>query len=146
MIAVVDSSVVVKWFVAEEDAELALDLRGRSLAAPDLLFAECVNVFWKKVRRDEYSAADAGLAIKALERSRIALSPCNGLAWRAHELSLALDLPAYDCFYLALCEARQLPLITCDLRLAKAVAAKPSATTATIVMLANWKARLNVTT
>lgn len=146
MIAVIDSSVVIKWFVDEEGAELALGLRHLPVTAPDLILAECVNVFWKKVRKGEYSAADAALAIRSLERASIALVPCHGLAVRAHKISLLLDHPAYDCFYLALCEHRGLPLITSDGRLAKAVAARPAATEASIIMLADWKTYLNAQT
>jgi len=144
MIAVVDSSVVIKWFVDEEDAELALDLRRLALVAPDLILAECVNVFWKKVRKGEYAAPDAALAIRSLERAGIALVACHGLAVRTHEISMQLDHPAYDCFYLALCEARGLPLITSDGSLAKAVAEGRTATNASIILLPEWKTRLNV--
>lgn len=144
MIAVIDSSVAVKWFVAEDDAALSLDLRSLPLTAPDLILAECANVFWKKVRRSQYRAADAARAVSILEVSNIALVPCKGLAVRALELSIALEHPTYDCFYLALAEQRQLPVVTADAKLAAAVARRPDQTAASIVMLQNWKVRLNV--
>ena len=51
---VIDASVAVKWVIEEEDTTQALALRGRALAAPDLLIAECANILWKKVRRNEF--------------------------------------------------------------------------------------------
>lgn len=141
MKAVVDSSVVVKWFVKEKDAEASLDLRFLPLAAPDLLLVECANVFWKKVRKDEYAADDAVMAIRALERARISLSPSHGLAGRAFEIGRALDHGVYDCFYLALAERLGLPLITADAKLA--TKATPDLTSVRVLGLSNWKTVLN---
>ena len=140
MKAIIDSSVVVKWFVKEEDAEASLDLRFIPLAAPDLLLVECAHVFWKKVRKNEYAADDAAMAIRAIERARISLSPAHGLAGRAFEIGRALDHAVYDCFYLALAERLGLPLITADTKL------KTKATdfaSVQILSLSNWKTVLN---
>ncbi|CAN5408388.1 hypothetical protein BH10PSE2_BH10PSE2_25160 [soil metagenome] len=142
MIAVVDSSVVVKWFVDEKDAGLALDLRLRPLAAPDLLLAECANVFWKKARRGEYTSDDAALALRAIERAPILISPSIGLTGRAFDLALRLEHPAYDCFYLALCEQLALPFITADDKLQRKVASA-SSTAVSVLTLREWKSALN---
>lgn len=51
-IFVIDASIAVKWVVEEDGTENALALRGRTkLIAPNLLTAECANIFWKKVQR-----------------------------------------------------------------------------------------------
>lgn len=144
MIAVVDSSVVIKWFVDEDDAPISLGLRVLPLVAPDLVLAECANVFWKKVRRGEYAPEDAAQALRALELSTLTLEPSRTLAVRAFELAHALDHPAYDCFYLALAERQRLPVITADRKLATSVTRKPDVVSASIIMLPDWKARLNV--
>jgi len=144
MIAVVDSSVVIKWFVDEDDAALSLGLRGLPLVAPDLILAECANVFWKKVRKGEFAATDAAQAMRVLERSSLTLDPARGLAVRALELAHMLEHPAYDCFYLALAERRGLPVITADGKLEKALVRKPQQVSVPIFMLKDWKARLNV--
>lgn len=141
MKAVIDSSVVVKWFVKEQDAAASLDLRFHPLAAPDLLLVECANVFWKKVRRDEYAADDAAMAIRALERAHISLSPAYGLAVRAFEIGRTLDHGVYDCFYLALAERLGLPLITADTKLM--TKATPDRTSVRVLTLSNWKTVLN---
>lgn len=144
MIAVVDSSVVIKWFVDEEDAPLSLGLRSLPLVAPDLILSECANVFWKKVRKGEYAAAEATQAMRVLERSSLTLDPTRGIAVRALELAHALEHPAYDCFYLALAERRGLPVITADGKFEKALARKPQLVSVPIIMLPDWKVRLNV--
>lgn len=144
MIAVVDSSVVIKWFVEEEDSSLSLGLRVLPLLAPDLILAECANVFWKKIRKGELDAADASQALRILELSALVIEPSRGVAVRALELAEVLEHPAYDCFYLALAERRGLPVITADAKLAKAVGRKSTEVSVPIIMLSDWKVRLNV--
>ena len=45
------------------------------------------------------------------------LAPLSALLPRAAALALELDHPIYDCFYLALSEARTAPLVADDRRL-----------------------------
>ena len=52
-----------------------LALRRHSLAAPDLLVAECANILWKKVRRNELADEEATLAARLLARADIDLMP-----------------------------------------------------------------------
>ena len=68
MTFVVDASVAIKWFLPElyGDAALRLLREGHSLVAPDLLFPEVGNVLWKRVRRREATAKEAGAALDAL--------------------------------------------------------------------------------
>ena len=141
MKAIIDSSVVIKWFVKEDGADESHDLRFQPLAAPDLLLVECANVFWKKVRRQEYQADDAVLALGAIERANISLSPAYGLASRAFDIGRALDHAVYDCFYLALAERLSLPLITADAKLmSKATLER---TSVRVLNLSNWKTVLD---
>lgn len=142
MIAVIDSSIVIKWFVDEPDAALALDLRFHPLAAPDLLLAECANVMWKKVRRDEYDGDDAAAVVRAIEHANIALSPALGLTGRAFDIARTLGHAAYDCFYLALAERLVLPFVTADQQLVRKVAAS-TATSAKTLHLTEWSVVLN---
>jgi predicted nucleic acid-binding protein len=66
---VIDASVAVKWVIEETGTEAALSLRrGAKLIAPELLVAECANVLWKKVRRNELSRDEAHLAARLLHR------------------------------------------------------------------------------
>ncbi len=53
------------------------------------------------------------------------LTPLRELADEAAEISLGLNHPVYDCFYLALARRESAPLVTADKRLAAAAQALP---------------------
>lgn len=117
---VVDSSVAIKWFVSEDDSEDALRLRDRHrLVAPDLLIAECVNAFWKMARRGEMTAEEAVLACQGLRLTDVTLTEMMDLSVLAGTMAIAIDHPAYDCFFLALGAAEGLPYVTSDLSFAR---------------------------
>ena len=63
---VIDANVAVKWVVTEPGSELADPLLDCALVAPDLLFAECANILWKKVRRSELTKEEAAVAAQTL--------------------------------------------------------------------------------
>jgi predicted nucleic acid-binding protein len=64
---VIDASIAVKWVVEEDRTAEALALRQRSkLIAPQLLVAECANILWKKVQREELLKKEALLAARLL--------------------------------------------------------------------------------
>ena len=115
---VIDASIAVKWVVEEEGSEEALRLLGRSrLIAPELLVAECANILWKKVRRDELSSEEALLAARLLQSADLELTSTRSLMERATQIAIELDHPAYDCIYLALAAERDCPFVTADERL-----------------------------
>jgi predicted nucleic acid-binding protein len=120
----IDSSVAAKWFLAEDGADRAALLAGSDdmLCAPDLLIAEVGNVFWKACRQARASAESAVHAMKLLPSFFDELIPHGEHAERALDLSLTLDHPIYDCFYLAIAEARQAPLVTADGKLIRKLA------------------------
>lgn len=113
---IIDCSVAIKWFVAEEGQNAAEALIGEALIAPDLLLPEISNVVWKKWRIKEIGQEQAQLALQAV-LSFVELVPASGFADRALEIAIELDHPAYDCFYLALSEFQGVPLVTADGRL-----------------------------
>jgi predicted nucleic acid-binding protein len=114
---VIDASVAVKWVIDEEGTTEALALRGRALAAPDLLIAECANILWKKVRRNELSEQEAVFAAGLLARADIELMAMRPYLEAAVRIAVALDHPAYDCIYIALAEAEGLRFVTADMSL-----------------------------
>jgi predicted nucleic acid-binding protein len=117
---VVDASVVVKLLVAEAGAAEASALyRDATLIAPDLLLPECANIIWKKQRRGELLTEEAHLAGEFLALTHIELHPATGLVAAATRLAVALDHPAYDCFYLALADREDCALVTADERLVR---------------------------
>jgi predicted nucleic acid-binding protein len=114
---VVDASVAIKWVIAEADNERAMPLRRHSLIAPDLLFAECANVLWHKLRRREISGDEAEIAAQTLQQADLVVVSTRGYAARAVAIAVALDHPAYDAMYLSVAEAFGLRLVTADDRL-----------------------------
>lgn len=121
---VVDANVVVKWLVPEEGSKEALALRGKHVfAAPDLLFAEIANIIRKKVNRGQISADEASEALAALRTLPMELLPSRDLFEDACSLSLQLDHPAYDCFYLVAAARLGTVLVSTDDRLLRKLAA-----------------------
>jgi predicted nucleic acid-binding protein len=113
LIAVIDSSVALKWYVQEHDSELARPLLGLRLVAPDLIVAELANALWKKIRKGEAVEALAREALVHL-RQAVTLVPSPALVAGAFDLSVELLHPVYDCVFISLAKETDLPLITAD--------------------------------
>jgi predicted nucleic acid-binding protein len=111
---VIDASVAIKWVVSEPGTQEALALRQHRLIAPDLLIAECANILWKKVRRQELLTSEGIWAVQLLARADIDLESARPLMERATRLAIDLAHPAYDCVYIALAEARNCAFVTAD--------------------------------
>ncbi|HEU4958889.1 MAG TPA: type II toxin-antitoxin system VapC family toxin [Sphingomonas sp.] len=116
MTRVVDTSVVIKWIVAEQDSAVALALIGDDILAPDLLKAELANALWKKVRRGEITDAHAVVAFEEV-LAILPFAPSADLAGRALAIGLEAGHSIYDCHFLALAETIGAKLITADIRL-----------------------------
>jgi predicted nucleic acid-binding protein len=113
--AVLDASVVVKWFAAEQRGSFeARELRndyeaGRlSVVVPALLFLELLNVAGRRWKWDEEALVELAEAL-------------GGLSFEVGEPELQLvaswlarGLTAYDAAYVALAEQRGLTLVTDD--------------------------------
>jgi predicted nucleic acid-binding protein len=113
--AVIDASVALKWVVEEDGTPQALAVRRQaSLIAPELFVAECANILWKKVRRNELTADEARLAAGLLRGADVELVPTRWLLVPATRLAIDLDHPAYDCLYLALAIENGCPFVTAD--------------------------------
>jgi predicted nucleic acid-binding protein len=115
---VVDASVAIKWLVAEVHADRAEALlrADAEILAPDLIGPEINSALWKRVRRAEITAEEAGELLLKFDRFGIAIHPCQPLIHRAIALAVALDHSPYDCLYLALSEEAACPLVTADRR------------------------------
>ena len=127
MSVVIDASVACKWFVEEAgsaDAEKLL-AGGDELVAPDLIVAEVCSAFWKKLRAGQMTAPQATAAMEGLPGFFDDLVPCHRLGARALAIAEALGHPVYDCFYLALVELNDVPLVTADQRLLARLAGTP---------------------
>jgi predicted nucleic acid-binding protein len=115
---IVDASVAVKWIVEEPLREEALDLvRQNDVVVPDLLPAEVRNALVNRVRRRLSTVEQARTAVSAFRTIPLIVEPSSSLLEQAFDLALAFEHPIYDCLYLALASARQLPLVTADGRM-----------------------------
>lgn len=116
--AVVDASAAVKWVLDEPHAAAAARLLdGARLHAPDHWLAEAMNAVWGRVWRGELVAEQGAERIRILLRAPVKGVPLADLAPAAFGIAAAEGVTIYDALYVALAEARSLPLVTGDARL-----------------------------
>ena len=117
---VIDASIAVKWVVEEHGTPEALALRQKAkLIAPELLVAECANILWKKVKREELLKQEALLAARLLQGAEIELLPTRSLFEAVTRMSIEINHPAYDCSSLALAVEKKCQLVSSDERLVR---------------------------
>jgi predicted nucleic acid-binding protein len=99
---VVDSGVVIKWFVVEpysiEARRVLSDYQTGSitLLAPDLINAEVGNIIWKKHIFQGMAAADAQSVIDTFRKLTFTLTPTADLLADAYRLAVAHQRTVYD--------------------------------------------------
>ena len=136
MISVVDSCVAVKWYAPEPDRAVARKLLGHPLIAPDQIRAEVASALWKKVSAGEVEPAQALRALAHLG-GIIKFMPSEPLADMALGLALDLGHPVYGCFFLALAQTLNFPLITSDRKLW--LRTRRTAFNGRVIMLEDWR-------
>jgi len=120
---VVDSSVVIKWFVTEPlsaDARRILDgyqSGTLTLLAPDLLNAEVGNIVWKKHRFQGLAKTDAEQIVDVFRELAIAFTPTAELLEEAFRLAVEHERTVYDALYVALSVREECPFVSADERL-----------------------------
>jgi predicted nucleic acid-binding protein len=125
---VIDASIAIKWVVEEEGTEAALALRNKAeLIAPDLIIAECANILWKKVQRDELSANEALIAARLLQSANVDILATRTLLEMTTRLAIELGHPAYDCIYLALAIQADCRFGTADRSFVRKISSAPLA-------------------
>ena len=140
-VLVLDSGVIVKWFVAEpysaEARRIFAEYRaGRlSLIAPDFIHAEFGNIVWKKQPHQGFNPMDAAdIIFDFRTRIRITLTSDADLLDDAYRLAVTHKRTVYDMLYLALSLREGCQFVTADERLANAIGGQfPN-----IVRLADW--------
>lgn len=93
-------------------------LAGETLVAPEIVYLEVLSMVKKAVRRKTLSSTRALEAVVDLVTLAIDTVPHRELVSRVWELRD--NLTPYDAAYVALAEARDVPLLTADARLANA--------------------------
>lgn len=115
-VLVVDASVAIKWFVPEKQHRAALSIFDQDvwLIAPEFILLEASSALQKKLARGEATPDLARQALIDLRSMFDEVYPAFRVFIRAHELSLTLGHPVYDCAYLALAELRGAVFLTAD--------------------------------
>jgi len=140
---VVDSSVAIKWFVAEpysvEAHYILEDYQAGTLTllAPDLLYAEVGNIVWKKHRFQDLAAEDAEEVLAAFRLVTFRVTSCAALLEEAYRLAVTHQRTVYDAMYLALSLREHCRWVTADECIANAL----GAIFPQIIWVANWLQR-----
>jgi len=122
----VDASVAVKWFLEEEDQDIAVRLADQfeenkiRLVVPDFFFVEMANVFWSKTAGNLLKVSEGIVMMDKLMELGLKRYSDHELSDVALENALHLDISVYDAMYVSLAEIYTAPLVTADLDLIKA--------------------------
>lgn len=114
---VVDTSVVVKWYLPEIGSEEAAKLLERvdPLIAPDLLVAEFGNVIWKRTVRGELTEGEAENIVDVFTSGRLVeLRSATPFLRPAFDIAARWRCSVYDSLYLAVALAEGCDLVTAD--------------------------------
>jgi predicted nucleic acid-binding protein len=115
---VVDTSVVAAALLGRSEATRARLVSDGDLHAPHLIDLEFLHVLRRLTQRDVLStdrASDVRREFSSLPIVRYPHQPLNDRVWHLRE-----NLTTYDAVFVALAEALDAPLATCDARLARA--------------------------
>jgi len=125
---VVDASVGIKLFVHEPDSDLAHALFEKlsedppaGLYVPDLFYIECANILLKYARHFGRSLEDSQADLADLSRLTLKSTPTLVLMEDALLLAAQKNLTAYDACYAVLAQRLEIPLVTADEPMVKAV-------------------------
>ena len=121
---VVDASVVMKLFVSEEQSPQALALlhqvtqrEAMKLYAPDLLYIECANAFWKYTQRYSYPEEKAKRNLRRLALLPLKWVSVYELFTEVYDIAVERYITAYDACYLLLSHKLDISLVTADKKL-----------------------------
>lgn len=131
---VVDASVAVKLFIADALSPKAFALfallgapssssSSAALYAPDLLYSEVASVLRRRALLSGYPHARRD--VLRLYKIPFRVAPCRDLVVEAARISLEQVISSDDAFYVALSRRLSAPLITADMRLARALSGFP---------------------
>jgi len=124
---VVDASIIVKLYFAEEHSDAAeRRMRDASPAlAPDLIWAEIANVIWKRQRRGDLAPQEAARSMELALDLPLIIYESVDLIPDALDLAMKYDRSTYDCLYLALAVRHNCDMITADRRLVNSLQNTP---------------------
>jgi predicted nucleic acid-binding protein len=117
-VAVVDASVVVKWFVEEENSDKAVTIRDKyiegelKLIAPEIINFEVLNaLYYKKL----FSESEIKEVSEALDAYFLDLYPLRGrYAEKTIEVAFKNNITIYDASYISLAIMKNSYMYTAD--------------------------------
>jgi predicted nucleic acid-binding protein len=113
---VIDSSALVEIVLNPEFAKRSAHHLGDEVFAPALLIPESLNALKKHVAKGLISRQRATLAMQRIATAPIDLMSMHTLTSEIWQLSGSFS--TYDACYVALAKQLDLPLMTCDMKLA----------------------------
>jgi predicted nucleic acid-binding protein len=136
----VDTSVFVKWVLAEPDSAQALRVvsdtaaAGGKLHALDIALIEGANVIWTRLHRQLLTRQEAQQALTLLQQASVHITPSLALLDRAFLLAAQADIAVYDALFVVAARLLGAGGVTADEPLVRAAgAAYPE-----IKLLRNW--------
>ena len=138
---VVDSGITVKWYIEEDDSDIAqliyneYEAGNISFLAPDLIYAEFGNIIWKKQIFKNLNANEADFAISEFKKISFTLTPITLLFDDAYKIAVKYKRTFYDSLYLALSERENCEFVTADEKFYNSVRNSFSK----IILLSDWQ-------
>lgn len=116
---VIDASVAVKWFVAEDRAAEAQRIltAEADLIAPTSILFEVFHALWDAARTGRIPSNRLAELAEVVPAPFAVLTPIAHLYAAAAALARTHPLAVYDCAYLALAQREQAELVTADERM-----------------------------
>src|ERR1700722_12675508 len=122
---IIDSSVAVKWVLAEKDDAKARLIRDdfrngtHQLFAPEVFTTELAHALTRAERQGRLTLGDALALWTNVMTTPPQLVPSIPLSPRAIKISSQMRIGVYDCLYVALAEREQCEFVTADDRLVR---------------------------
>jgi predicted nucleic acid-binding protein len=124
---VIDSSVMVKWALAEPDSDKALRLRDdlrksvHELLSPDIFTVEASHALTRAERQPRIAVGQARTLFLDILTTPPRVFPFQPFLLRAIDISSAMRVGVYDCIYVALAEQEKCELATADATMVRAL-------------------------
>jgi predicted nucleic acid-binding protein len=124
---VIDSSVKVKWVLAEPESDKATRLRDDfrnsvyELISPDLFTVEACHALTRAERQGRISPGQARTLFLDILTTPPQVFPFQPFLLRAIDLASTMRIGVYDCIYVALADQEKCELVTADVTLVRAL-------------------------
>jgi predicted nucleic acid-binding protein len=123
-----DASVLIKFYVPEILSDRAERLLAKvekkdiDLLAPDLIYPEAGNIFWKKQRLKELTRSEVEEITDAILSLPLKMEASKPLLPLALDIAIACGITVYDAIYVSLAKVYETTMITADRKLVDVLA------------------------